>query len=244
MLDNFYEKIGVKAFELLYPAICRLQGFKNKRRCCGYNMLLASRNRKVRVTRGRQFAKRENDHFPEISEKSKKRPFSPEFNLENGRVVATKTLTLKMVGLLQLKLPTSTLVGFLINGLIMKSITTYFFRKRRITFFNSKNQEVGFFVCFPDFCFSNRKACDLCSPENLSGDHRKHRGKCENSGFSPALQLAQFRLKISPGNEKADRRSGRRRIEKMVELVAVFGHSDCTSKFRIFKHSPLTFGTL
>ena len=54
-------------------------------------MLVASRNREVRVTKGRQFAKRGNDHFPEFSEKLKKRPFSPEFNLENGRVVATET---------------------------------------------------------------------------------------------------------------------------------------------------------
>ena len=77
-------------------------------------------------------------------------------------------------------------------------------------------------MCFPDFCFSNRKACDLCSPENLSGDHRKHRGKCENSGFSPALQMAQFSLKISPGNEKADQRSGRRRIFKMVDHFFIF----------------------
>ena len=71
-------------------------------------------------------------------------------------------------------------------------------------------------MCFPDFCFSNRKACDLCSPENLSGDHRKHRGKCENRGFSPALQKDQFRLKISPKNEKTDQKTGRRRILKMV----------------------------
>ena len=71
-------------------------------------------------------------------------------------------------------------------------------------------------MCFPDFCFSNRKACDLCSPENLSGDHRKHRGKCENSGFSPALQKDQFSLKISPKNEKTDQKTGRRRILKMV----------------------------
>ena len=71
-------------------------------------------------------------------------------------------------------------------------------------------------MCFPDFCFSNRKAYDLYSPENLSGDHRKHRGKCENRGFSPALQMGQFHLKISPKNEKTDRRSGRRRIKKMV----------------------------
>ena len=29
-----------------------------------------------------------------------------------------------------------------------------------------------------------------------------------------------------------------------MEVAAVSGHSDCTSKSRVFKHSPLTFGTL
>lgn len=38
--------------------------------------------------------------------------------------------------------------------------------------------------------------------------------KCKISGFSPALQMDQFILRISPGNEKTDRRSGRRRIKK------------------------------
>ena len=47
---------------------------------------------------------------------------------------------------------------------------------------------------------------DLHSLENFSGDHRKHRGKCENSGFFPALQMDQFNLKISPGNKKSTRR--------------------------------------
>ena len=53
-------------------------------------------------------------------------------------------------------------------------------------------------MCFPDFCFSNRKGCDLYSPENLSRDHRKYRGKCENSGFFLALQMDQFSLKSAP----------------------------------------------
>lgn len=30
----------------------------------------------------------------------------------------------------------------------------------------------------------------------------------------------------------------------MVELVGVTGHSDYASKFRVFKHSTLKFGTL
>ena len=87
-------------------------------------------------------------------------------------------------------------------------------------------------MCFPDFCFSNRKACDLCSPENLSGDHRKHRGECENSGFSPALQMDQFHLKISPKNEKADQRSGRRRIFKMVGAAGIEPATFCSQSRR------------
>ena len=91
-------------------------------------------------------------------------------------------------------------------------------------------------MCFPDFCFSNRKAYDLYSPENLSGDHRKHRGKCENRGFSPALQMGQFHLKISPKNEKTDRRSGRRRIEKMVDHFGAFQNSSLHLKMTNFSN--------
>ncbi len=103
-----------------------------------------------------------------------------------------------------------------------ESITIYFSASGESRFSIPKIKRSDFSVCFPDFCFSNRKACDLCSPENLSGDHRKHRGECENSGFSPALQMDQFHLKISPKNEKADQRSGRRRIFKMVDHFFIF----------------------
>ena len=47
-----------------------------------------------------------------------------------------------------------------------------------------------------------------------------------------------------PQNEKTDQKTGRRRILKMVEVRAVFGHSDCASQFHVFKHSTLKFGTL
>ena len=101
-------------------------------------------------------------------------------------------------------------------------------------------------MCFPDFCFSNRKACDLCSPENLSGDHRKHRGECENSGFSPALQMDQFHLKISPKNEKADQRSGRRRIKKMVGVEGIEPSTFCSQSRRAepLRYTPRLPGNL
>lgn len=151
-------------------------------------------------------------------------------NRKNGHFL--QSLTLKMVGLLQLKLPTSTPVGFLINGLIMNLLQYIFFASGESRFSIPKIKRSDFSVCFPDFCFSNRKTCDLCSPENLSGDHRKHRGECENSGFSPALQMDQFHLKISPKNEKADQRSGRRRIEKMVGAAGVEPATFCSQSRR------------
>ena len=97
-----------------------------------------------------------------------------------------------------------------------------FFRKRKISFFNSKNQEVGFFCVFPRLLLLQSKSLRALPLENLSGDHRKHRGKCENSGFSPVLQMDQFCLKISHKNEKTDRRSGRQRIKKMVDHFFIF----------------------
>ncbi len=143
-----------------------------------------------------------------------------------------QSLTLKMAGLLQLKLPTSTPVDFLINALIINLLQHIFFTGGESRFSIPKIKRSDFSVCLPDFCFSNRKACDLCSPENLSGDHRKHSGKCENSGFSPTLQMAQFSLKISSGNEKADRRSGRRSIFKMVGAAGVEPATFCSQSRR------------
>lgn len=49
------------------------QGLKDKRRCCGCNILLAFRNGNATVTGGRSFARQGNDHFLEISKKLKKR---------------------------------------------------------------------------------------------------------------------------------------------------------------------------
>ena len=72
-LDNFLLKDLGKALALLYLAIGRLQGLKDKRRCCGCNILLAFRNGNATVTEGRSFARQETDHFPEISKKLKKR---------------------------------------------------------------------------------------------------------------------------------------------------------------------------
>ena len=75
---TFYWKIDVNAFELLYLTIRGLQGFKNKRRCCGYNMLLAFQNGNAKVTRGRQFAK------------WTKRPFSGNFGKIEKRTIFSR----------------------------------------------------------------------------------------------------------------------------------------------------------
>ena len=79
---------------------------------------------------------------------------------------------------------------------------------------------------FSDVCFLQKmlfrpKDWSFTPPENLLGDHRNHRGKCENRGFSPAQQMDQFYLKISPENEKNDQKTGRWRILKMVEVAGI-----------------------
>ena len=90
-------------------------------------------------------------------------------------------------------------------------------------------------MCFPDFCFSNRKACDLCSPENLSGDYREHRGKCENRGFSPALQMDQSSLKISPKTKKPTRGPVGGESRKWSTILKLLRNLLSTSKRRIFQ---------
>ena len=53
--------------------------------------------------------------------------------------------------------------------------------------------------------------------------------------------MDQFSLKISPGNEKGDRRSGRRRILKMVELVGV---EPMTYTMRTYRSSQLSYSPI
>ena len=106
-------------------------------------------------------------------------------NRKNGHFL--QSLILKMVGMLQLKLPILSSHNFFVSYFIIKILQYIFLAGGESRFSTSEIKRSDFPECFPDFCFSNRKACDLCSPENLSGDHRKHRGKCENSRFSPAL---------------------------------------------------------
>ena len=141
-----------------------------------------------------------------------------------------------MVGLLQLKLPTSPLAGFLINDL-NESIAIYFFASGESRLSIPKIKRSDFSVSFPDFCFSNRKACDLCSPENLSGDHRNHRGKCENSGISPMLQMDQLRLEITPETKKPTRRPVGGEFSKWWSILRIFRNLLSTSKRRIFQVS-------
>lgn len=67
-------------------------------------------------------------------------------NRKNGHFL--QSLTLKMVGLLQLKLPTSTLVGFLINGLIM-NILQHIFPQAENLVFQFQKSRGRIFCVFP-----------------------------------------------------------------------------------------------
>lgn len=62
-----------------------------------------------------------------------------------------QSLTLKMVGLLQLKLPTSTLAGFLINGLIMNLLQHIFSQAENLVFQFPKSRGRIFLCVSPTF---------------------------------------------------------------------------------------------
>ena len=70
-------------------------------------------------------------------------------NRKNGHFL--QSLTLKMVGLLQLKLPTSTLVGFLINSLIMNLLQHIFSQAENLVFQFPKSRGRIFLCVSPTF---------------------------------------------------------------------------------------------
>ena len=80
----------------------------------------------------------QNDHFPEISENRKRDHF-------------LQSLTLKMGGLLQLKLSTSTPAGFLINGLIMNRLQHIFSQAENLVFERPKSRGRIFLCVSPTF---------------------------------------------------------------------------------------------
>ena len=70
-------------------------------------------------------------------------------NRKNGHFL--QSLTLKMVGLLQLKLPTSTPAGFLINGLIMNLLQYIFPQAENLVFQFPKSRGRIFLCVSPTF---------------------------------------------------------------------------------------------
>ena len=70
-------------------------------------------------------------------------------NWKNGHFLQSSTL--KMVGLLQLKLPTSTPAGFLINGLIMNLLQYIFLQAENPVFLFPKSRGRIFLCVFPTF---------------------------------------------------------------------------------------------
>ena len=70
-------------------------------------------------------------------------------NRKNGHFL--QSLTLKMVGLLQLKLPTSTLAGFLINSLIINLLQHIFSQAENLVFQFPKSRGRIFLCVSPTF---------------------------------------------------------------------------------------------
>lgn len=71
-------------------------------------------------------------------------------------------------------------------------------------------------VCFRQKMLSGPKDRSFTPPENLPGEGLKHTFIREKWRFSAFGQNASW-AQIYPQNEKNDQKTGRRRIEKMVE---------------------------
>ena len=81
-----------------------------------------------------------------------------------------------------------------------------------------------FNVCFLQKMLSRPKDRSFTPPENLPGEGLKHTFIREKWRFSAFGQNASW-AQIYPRNEKTDQKTGRRRIEKMVEHFEAFQKS-------------------
>ena len=95
-------------------------------------------------------------------------------NRKNGHFL--QSLTLKMVGLLQLKLPTSTLAGFLINSLIMNLLQHIFSQAENLVFQFPKSRG-RIFCVFPRLLLLQSKSLrPLLTGEFVGRSSKTQRG--------------------------------------------------------------------
>ena len=137
-------------------------------------------------------------------------------NRKNGHFL--QSLTLKMVGLLQLKLPTSTLVGFLINGLIMNILQHIFPQAENLVFQFQKSRGRIFLCVSPTFASPIKKPTTSTRRRICREIIGNTEGNAKTEDSLRHCKWANFTSKSAPKTKKTDRRSGRRRIEKMVGI--------------------------
>ena len=136
-------------------------------------------------------------------------------NRKNGHFL--QSLTLKMVGLLQLKLPTSTLVGFLINGLIM-NILQHIFPQAENLVFQFQKSRGRIFCVFPRLLLLQSKSLrPLLAGEFVGRSSETQREMRKQWNLSDAAN-GPTQTRNHPQNKKNDQKTGRRRILKMVQV--------------------------
>ena len=167
-------------------------------------MLITSRNKEVRITRGRQLPSGKTTIFRKFRK-----------NRKNGHFL--QSLTLKMVGLLQLKLPTSTLVGFLINGLTM-NILQHIFPQAENLVFQFQKSRGRIFCVFPRLLLLQSKSLRPLLTGEFVGRSSKTQREMRKQWILSGAANGPVQPQNQPQNEKADQRSGRRRIFKMVGI--------------------------
>ena len=119
-----------------------------------------------------------------------------------------------MVGLLQLKLPTSTPAGFLINGLIMNLLQRIFSQAENLVFQIPKSRGRIFLCVSPTFASPIEKPA-TSAPQRICREIIANTE--ENAKTVDSLQRCKWTSsasKSAPKTKKTDQRSGRRRIEK------------------------------
>ena len=134
-------------------------------------------------------------------------------NRKNGHFL--QSLTLKMVGLLQLKLPTSTLVGFLINGLIM-NILQHIFPQAENLVFQFQKSRGRIFCVFPRLLLLQSKSLRPLLAGEFVGRSSETQREMRKQRILSGTANGPIPPQNQPQKQKTDRRSGRRRIEKMV----------------------------
>ena len=136
-----------------------------------------------------------------------------------------------MVGLLQLKLPTSTPAGFLINGLIMNLLQYIFPQAENPVFQFSKSRGRIFCVFLRLLLLQSKSLRPLLTGE-FTGRSSETQGEMRKQWILSGAAKGPVPPQNQPRNEKTDRRSGRRRIKKMVGAAGVEPATFCSQSRR------------